>query len=270
VTRASVFHFARIWNDAFADASVRVRKGVDGFCVRKKYGQQTSTILVCMAVACSRLLYSQVLAHGHAVVTCRHIFCSIQRPRCVPQAPHTVCAAREKLVLGIESSCDDTGVAIVSSSGHVLGEATASQAHVHKEWGGVVPTLAQEAHAAAIDGVVNSVMQKSNVTFEDLDAVAVTIGPGLSLCLKVGVQKARQIAHQARLAVIPCHHMEAHALVARMGNEDSIKFPFLCLLVSGGHNLLVLARGVGNYMQVCLKTIEPRLHLNPWLGVYSV
>jgi tRNA A37 threonylcarbamoyltransferase TsaD len=124
-----------------------------------------------------------------------------------------------------------------------------------------VPSLAQEAHADAIDGVVESVIQQSGVAFEDLDAVAVTIGPGLSLCLKVGVQKARQIAYQANLPVIPCHHMEAHALVARMGNEDSIAFPFLCLLVSGGHNLLVLALGVGNYMQVCL--ITTNIHLNP-------
>lgn len=172
-----------------------------------------------------------------------------------PFAPHTtntrvVCAAavKERLVLGIESSCDDTGVAIVSSSGRILGEALATQEDVHKRWGGVVPSLAQEAHMEAIDSVVDQAMQSAGIPFSDLDAIAYTIGPGLSLCLRVGAGKARHLAHSHNMQLVPCHHMEAHALVARLSN--SVDFPFVCLLISGGHNLLLVVRGVGDYMQV--------------------
>jgi N6-L-threonylcarbamoyladenine synthase len=139
---------------------------------------------------------------------------------------------------------------VVSSSGRVLGEALVSQTEVHKGWGGVVPILAQEAHTQAIDRVVEEALIQSGVQFSDLDAVAVTVGPGLSLCLRVGVLKARQLAFQHQLRVVPCHHMEAHAFVARLGAEESVQFPFVCLLVSGGHNLLLLVRGVGDYLQV--------------------
>lgn len=91
------------------------------------------------------------------------------------------------LVLGIESSCDDTGVAVVSTSGRVLGESLATQADIHAAWGGVVPKLAQEAHEAAIDGCVEAALASAGVTPDQLDAVAVTIGPGLSLCLRVSL-----------------------------------------------------------------------------------
>lgn len=158
-----------------------------------------------------------------------------------------------RVVLGIESSCDDTGVAIVRSDGTVLGEAIATQADIHAQWGGVVPKLAQEAHQQAIDRVVDEALQQSGLSPSQLDAVAVTIGPGLSLCLQVGVRKARQIAHGNSLPLVEVHHMEAHALVARMAalqQGGQVEFPFLCLLVSGGHNLLVLVQGVGRYMQL--------------------
>ena len=159
------------------------------------------------------------------------------------------CSTRQ-VVLGIESSCDDTGAAVVASDGTILGMELASQTEVHKAFGGVVPSLAQEAHAAAIDQVVDKAMAKSGLRYADLDAIAVTVGPGLSLCLRVGVLKTRALAHAHQLPVVPCHHMEAHALVARMGAEAAVQFPFMCLLVSGGHNLLLLARGIGDYMQV--------------------
>jgi N6-L-threonylcarbamoyladenine synthase len=92
---------------------------------------------------------------------------------------------RSGLVLGIESSCDDTGVAVVTTSGRVLGESLATQAEIHAAWGGVVPKLAQEAHEAAIDGCVEAALSAAGVTADQLDAVAVTIGPGLGLCLRV-------------------------------------------------------------------------------------
>lgn len=99
-----------------------------------------------------------------------------------PPQPH---AGQPTLILGIESSCDDTGVAVVSASGRVLGESLASQADIHAAWGGVVPKLAQEAHEAAIDGCVEAALAAAGVRPDQLDAVAVTIGPGLSLCLRV-------------------------------------------------------------------------------------
>jgi N6-L-threonylcarbamoyladenine synthase len=160
----------------------------------------------------------------------------------------------ERLILGIESSCDDTGVAVVSTSGRVLGESLATQTEIHAAWGGVVPKLAQEAHEAAIDSCVAEALTKAGITPKDLDAVAVTIGPGLSLCLRVGVLKAREVAATYKLPVIPVHHMEAHALVARLSASNSesspVQFPFLCVLVSGGHNLLMIVEGVGRYIQL--------------------
>lgn len=102
-------------------------------------------------------------------------------------------SSRPLLILGIESSCDDTGAAVVTSSGTVLGETLATQADIHAQWGGVVPSLAKEAHQAAIDRVVDEALQQAQLTADQLDAVAVTIGPGLSLCLDVGVRKARAV-----------------------------------------------------------------------------
>eukprot|EP00887_Chlorella_sp_A99_P006570 scaffold3.g6570.t1 len=160
--------------------------------------------------------------------------------------------AGEGLVLGIESSCDDTGVAVVTTDGRVLGESLATQADIHAAWGGVVPKLAQEAHEAAIDGCVEAALAAAGAAPADLSAVAVTVGPGLSLCLRVGVLKARALAAEHRLPLVPVHHMEAHALVARLGaaRGGGPRFPFLCLLVSGGHNLLLLVEGVGRYIQL--------------------
>jgi N6-L-threonylcarbamoyladenine synthase len=89
------------------------------------------------------------------------------------------------VVLGIESSCDDTGAAVVTADGRILGEALASQAAIHAPWGGVVPKLAQGAHEEAIDRVVQQALDAAGVAASDLDAIAVTVGPGLSLCLRV-------------------------------------------------------------------------------------
>jgi N6-L-threonylcarbamoyladenine synthase len=182
--------------------------------------------------------------------SCRNIINNFEEAGCVRHRRQCARSAvsRESLVLGIESSCDDTGVAVVSSSGRVYGEALATQEEVHQQWGGVVPSLAQAAHQLAISRVVEEAMAMSGIQFRDLDAIAVTVGPGLSLCLRVGVGHARRLASVHNLPVVPCHHMEAHALVARLGKD--IPFPFLCMLVSGGHNLILIVRGVGDYIQV--------------------
>jgi len=167
---------------------------------------------------------------------------------------------REWRILGVESSCDDTGAAVLTGTGAILGEAIASQAGIHEVWGGVVPRLAQEEHRKAIDATVEEALRRANVSPEDLTAVAVTVGPGLGLCLEVGVRKALQIAAKHRLPLVRVHHMEAHTLVTRLPASSSTDgagdaagelpplspaFPFVTLLVSGGHNLAVLTRGIG-------------------------
>ena len=157
-----------------------------------------------------------------------------------------------RFILGIESSCDDTGVAVISSTGEVLGESLATQTDIHAAWGGVVPKLAQEAHSNAIDGCIDEALSSAGIVPSDLSAIAVTIGPGLSLCLRVGVLAARKMSSSYSIPIIPIHHMEAHALVARLPAAGNVQpnFPFLCLLVSGGHNLLVIVEKVGHYIQL--------------------
>ncbi|XP_028550320.1 probable tRNA N6-adenosine threonylcarbamoyltransferase, mitochondrial isoform X2 [Dendrobium catenatum] len=153
----------------------------------------------------------------------------------IAQAGSSRSLDREELVvLGIETSCDDTAAAV---------------ADLLSRYGGVAPKMAEEAHSLVIDQVVQQALDASNLTGEDLSAVAVTIGPGLSLCLRVGVTKARRVAGRFNLPIIGVHHMEAHALVARLVDSD-LQFPFLALLISGGHNLLILARDVGHYVQL--------------------
>ncbi|XP_044387139.1 probable tRNA N6-adenosine threonylcarbamoyltransferase, mitochondrial isoform X1 [Triticum aestivum] len=137
----------------------------------------------------------------------------------------------------------------VRGDGEILSQAISSQSDLLVKWGGVAPKMAEEAHALAIDQVVQKALDDANVSESDLSAVAVTIGPGLSLCLRVGVHKARKIAKVFGLPIVGVHHMEAHALVSRLVNKD-LNYPFLALLISGGHNLLVLAQNLGEYVQL--------------------
>jgi N6-L-threonylcarbamoyladenine synthase len=149
-------------------------------------------------------------------------------------------------VLGIESSCDDTGAAVVRSDGVILGEALASQSHIHEEWGGVVPGLAKTAHEEALDRVIHTALQKAGTTLEDVDAIGVTVGPGLEICLRVGAQRACQLAMEYNKPFVGIHHLEAHILMARMENQ-SLEWPFLSLLVSGGHCQILKCEGIGKY-----------------------
>ncbi|XP_057807379.1 probable tRNA N6-adenosine threonylcarbamoyltransferase, mitochondrial isoform X3 [Salvia miltiorrhiza] len=159
----------------------------------------------------------------------------------------------ELVVLGIETSCDDTAAAVVRSNGEILSQVVSSQADLLVRYGGVAPKMAEEAHSLVIDQVVQEALDKAKLTEEDLSAVAVTIGPGLSLCLRVGVRKARKLAGAYTLPIIGVHHMEAHALVAS-AKRVTVPFhglPHLSLRVHlGGHNLLVLARDLGHYIQL--------------------
>ncbi|CAN8318564.1 unnamed protein product [Cochlearia groenlandica] len=153
------------------------------------------------------------------------------------------------IVLGIETSCDDTAAAIVRGNGEILSQVISSQADLLAQYGGVAPKQAEEAHSRVIDKVVQDALDNANLTGKDLSAVAVTIGPGLGLCLRVGVQKARRVAGNFNLPIVGVHHMEAHALVARLV-ERELSFPFMALLISGGHNIIVLGHKLGQYTQL--------------------
>ena len=156
-------------------------------------------------------------------------------------------SSRPFTVLGIESSCDDTGAAVVRSDGVILGESLASQSHIHEEFGGIVPGLAKSAHEENIDRVINDALQKAQTTLEEIDAIGVTVGPGLEICLRVGSEKACQLANDFSKPFVGVHHLEAHILMARIENEDALKFPFLALLTSGGHCQLLKCVGIGRY-----------------------
>ena len=145
-------------------------------------------------------------------------------------------------VLGIETSCDDTGVAIVSSDGRILGEALASQAALHEEWGGVKPAVAR-------DGVVGEAIERAGLaTVADVDAIAVTVGPGLEICLRVGCEGAKALALAHDKPFVGVHHLEAHILMSRLAvGAADVAFPFLTLLTSGGHCQLLLTRGLGQH-----------------------
>lgn len=150
------------------------------------------------------------------------------------------------LVLGIESSCDDTGAAVLDLGGRILGEALHSQKDVHLKTGGIVPTVAQQLHRENIERVVTEALALSGVSPQQLSAVATTVKPGLALSLGVGLDFSRRLVRRHRLPFIPVHHMEAHALTVRM--TQSLDFPFLVLLISGGHALLAVARGVDDFL----------------------
>ena len=124
-------------------------------------------------------------------------------------------------VLGVETSCDDTGVAIVSSDGRILGEALASQAALHEEWGGVVPGLARDAHAEALDRVVAEALGRAGMeSVAEVDAVAVTVGPGLEICLRVGCEGAKALAIEHGKPFVGVHHLEAHVLMSRLVRDE--------------------------------------------------
>uniref|UniRef100_A0A3Q0RGZ3 N(6)-L-threonylcarbamoyladenine synthase n=1 Tax=Amphilophus citrinellus TaxID=61819 RepID=A0A3Q0RGZ3_AMPCI len=164
------------------------------------------------------------------------------------QRGHTRCptASCSRLVLGIETSCDDTGAAVLDETGAILGESLHSQKQVHLRTGGIIPTVAQQLHRENIERVVQEALERSGVTPGQLSTVATTVKPGLALSLGVGLEFSRRFVRRHNKPFIPIHHMEAHALTVRM--LQPISFPFLVLLVSGGHALLAVARGVDDFL----------------------
>jgi N6-L-threonylcarbamoyladenine synthase len=171
-------------------------------------------------------------------------------------------------ILSIDTSCDDTSVAIVSGT-KVLSNIVSSQIELHKEWGGVVPGLARREHENRIDGCVEQALKSagflaesendsekvSKKAMENIDAIAVTYGPGLAIALEVGVSKAKELALKFGKPIIPVNHMEGHLLSSfAMSADEQMQesnfekiFPSLGILVSGGHTELVYVKGIGDY-----------------------
>lgn len=151
-------------------------------------------------------------------------------------------------VLGIEASCDETAVAIVNDQKQILSHALNSQIQLHQKYGGVIPELAARSHLEVIDQLVLEALRLADSKLEDLDGIAVTAGPGLIGGLIVGLITAKTIASVAKKPLIALNHLEAHALTVRL--TDNIGFPYLLLLVSGGHTQILMVKGVGNYAKL--------------------
>jgi N6-L-threonylcarbamoyladenine synthase len=154
------------------------------------------------------------------------------------------------IVLGIETSCDETAAAVVARGdgpGRILSNVILSQAADHAAFGGVVPEIAARAHVEALDKIVRAALDEAGVDFEDVDAVAATAGPGLIGGVLVGLATAKAIALAAGKPLIAVNHLEGHALTARL--TDGLAFPYLVLLVSGGHTQLLKVVGVGDYLR---------------------
>ncbi|CAK8690857.1 unnamed protein product [Clavelina lepadiformis] len=154
-------------------------------------------------------------------------------------------SSSSKLILGIESTFDDTGAAVVDNEGNVLGEALATQINEHVRAGGVDPRVAQKLHRKNLPMVVEDVMLKANVSYKELDAIATATKPGLPYCLIEGLNYSKKLIKEFKLPFIPIHHMEAHLLTPRMASD--VQFPFLTLLASGGHCILCIAHTLGSY-----------------------
>jgi len=150
------------------------------------------------------------------------------------------------LVLGIETSCDETGIALFDTERGLLADALHSQIAVHAEYGGVVPELASRDHIRKTIPLVDEVLARAGVTRNELDAVAYTAGPGLVGALMVGAAIGRSMAYALNIPALGVHHMEGH-LLAPMLEEQPPQFPFVALLVSGGHTQLVDVTGIGHY-----------------------
>jgi N6-L-threonylcarbamoyladenine synthase len=152
-------------------------------------------------------------------------------------------------ILGIETSCDETAAAVVARDpdgrGEILGEVVLSQLDEHRPYGGVVPEIAARAHVEALDSLIAEALARAGRTLKSLDAVAATSGPGLIGGLIVGLMTGKAIARASGKPLYAINHLEGHALTARL--TDGLAFPYLMLLVSGGHTQLVLIRGVDDY-----------------------
>lgn len=149
-------------------------------------------------------------------------------------------------ILAIESSCDETAAAVVQDGRKVLSNIISSQIEIHKLYGGVVPEIASRKHIEKVIQVVDEALKEASLTMDEIDAVAVTYGPGLVGALLVGVSAAKSIAFAHNKPLIGVHHIEGHISANYIENEE-LEPPFLCLVVSGGHTNLVIVKDYGEY-----------------------
>ncbi len=162
--------------------------------------------------------------------------------------PMSLPAISGRVVLGIETSCDETAAALVTDDRRVLSALVFSQLEEHAPYGGVVPEIAARAHLLRLDLLIDAALTEAGVGLSDLAAVAATVGPGLVGGLMVGLVTAKAIAAVHRLPLLAVNHLEAHALTARL--TDGLDFPYLLLLVSGGHAQLVAVEDVGRHRRL--------------------
>ena len=160
---------------------------------------------------------------------------------------------KEKLTfLGVETSCDETAASIVvekkDGTGEILSNVVSSQIQEHKEFGGVVPDIAARAHVEKIESIVKEAVKRSNVDLNNLDGVAATAGPGLIVCLTVGLNMGKAIAGALKKPFIAVNHLEGHALSPKINKK--IEFPYLLLLISGGHTQFLEVKAVNNYKRL--------------------
>jgi N6-L-threonylcarbamoyladenine synthase len=153
------------------------------------------------------------------------------------------------IVLGIESSCDETAAALVDSERRIIAQHIASQDDAHRPYGGVVPEIAARAHAERVTPLVAATLADAGMTLADVDAIAVTAGPGLIGGVMVGLVSAKALALASDKPLIAINHLEGHALSPRLANA-ALEFPYLLLLVSGGHCQLLLVEAVGRYKRL--------------------
>ena len=153
---------------------------------------------------------------------------------------------KDVLILGIESSCDETAASVVKNGRTVLSNVISSQIELHKLYGGVVPEIASRKHIEKINQVITEALEEANVTLDDLDAIAVTYGPGLVGALLVGVAEAKAISYAKNLPLVGVHHIEGHISANYIEHPD-LEPPFLCEIISGGHTHLVIVKDYGSF-----------------------
>ena len=159
---------------------------------------------------------------------------------------------KKPIILGIESSCDETAASIITENKQglptILSSVVSSQTDVHKEFGGVVPELAARSHIEKIDLITKKAIEESGIKMEKIDAVASTAGPGLIVCLSVGLSFGKAIAFSLKKPFIAINHLEGHALSPMLNSE--LSYPYLLLLISGGHTQFLSVQGLGNYKRL--------------------
>ena len=153
--------------------------------------------------------------------------------------------ARPRLILGLETSCDETAAAVVTDAGEIRANIVASQAELHARYGGVVPEIASRRHLELVAPVIREALAEAGITLDDVDRIAVTQGPGLIGALLVGLAAAKAIAWARRLPLVPVDHLHGHVASLYLRPEP-LEPPFLCLLASGGHTMLLDVRGHGD------------------------